>query len=185
MPKHLSCHSHCTTTLSLPFLLPSKHYSVVYNSESGSAWKAPLLLLCRRARFPSPSVPLYAGNSKQLLINLHHWIYLVTPGDTWSQPGNNLATHGHWLATAGYTWQQQATPSSQHAGLNYILLRGATYEIWISRPFFSQTLANWAGSWDKCSWPPATTESFVEIRSAETSLLGDWWCLANSRKCPF
>ena len=54
-------------------------YSVVYISESGSAWKAPALLLVLRERFPSLSLRLYAGNSKQLLKNLHHWVDLDIP----------------------------------------------------------------------------------------------------------
>ena len=58
-------------------------YSLVYISESRSAWKAPPLLLRRRARFPSMSVPLYAGNSKQWLINLHHWVHLPSASIYW------------------------------------------------------------------------------------------------------
>ena len=91
------------------YAISPKEYSVVYNSESGSAWKAPLVLLRHRARFPSPSVPLYTGNSKQWLINLHHWIHLNLQLEWWSPNrwseihSENSAwhCHSHSLRTTG------------------------------------------------------------------------------------
>ena len=67
---------------------------------------------------------------------------------TWS----HQATPGHNLATSGNTWQHLVTSNCQHPDPNCNLYSGAAYEIWISRPFFSWTLTDRAGSGDKRSW---------------------------------
>ena len=67
-------------------------------------------------------------------------------GHTWS----HLATPGYHLATSGHTWQHLVTSNGQHTDTNWGLYSKATYQIWISRPFFGQTLIDRAGSRDKC-----------------------------------
>ena len=79
------------------------------------------------------SLPLHQNTVLAILATPKHytWSHLATPG-------HHLTT-GHNLATPGHTWQHLVTTKWQHPDPNNDLYSGATYEIWISRPFFSQT----------------------------------------------
>ena len=124
-PKHFSFHSRyaktrflqsplCQNTF-LAITATPKHFS--YYSRNSKTLSL-LFPQQQNAFLAIPATPKH-----------YTFSHLATPGHNLATPGHNLATHDHHLTTAGYTWQQLATPNRQHAGLHYILLSCATYKI--------------------------------------------------------